>query len=181
MGISDKVYILYSVFYFRLPFPWILASAWGPGCCNLPAVNLSFLSKFIWLFLQQHVVPWQNHGRLIAGFLASQCQLKPKWLNKIQIRQSAVPSTAHMKSPSFGNEIGNVISIEYSDKISPMKCCLTMLKKRNENKALVLSSIKKKRQLYLDSHSSLIIDFITTNEKQRTIKKLRANKSIAKK
>lgn len=120
-----------------------------------------------------------SHGKFMAGwlllFFASQCQLKPKCLNKIQISQSAVPSTAHMKRPNFGNKTGSVISIEYSDKISLMKCSWRLLKKRNENKALVCPPLKKKkRQLYLDSHGSLIIDFITTNEKQKDYKEVKS-------
>lgn len=46
---------------------------------------------------------------------------------------------------------------------------------------LVLFSVLKRRQLYLDSHPSLIIDFITTNEKQKDYKERRSNKNIAKK
>lgn len=46
---------------------------------------------------------------------------------------------------------------------------------------LVLFSVLKRRQLYLDSHPSLIIDFITANEKQKDYKERRSNKNIAKK
>ena len=77
-GVSGRVYIPHSMLYFRLSFLWSLASAWGPGCCNLLAVNLSFLSNFIRLFLQQYVVPWQIHGRLIAGFLCLPMSVEAK-------------------------------------------------------------------------------------------------------
>lgn len=63
----------------------------GPACCNLSAVNLSIVSRFTWLFLQQHVVPWQIYCRLAVGFLCLPVLWKPKWLSRIQIRIGAVP------------------------------------------------------------------------------------------
>lgn len=39
----------------------------------------------------------------------------------------------------------------------------------------------KKKRLYLDSHSSLIIDFITTNEKQKGYKEVKSQEKHSKK
>lgn len=84
----------------------------GPDCCNLSAVNLSFVSKFTWLFLQQHVAPMAN--LLQAGCWVS---LPPRVVEAKVIKQNpnqdrCSASAAHMKRSTLERRLAALSILE---------------------------------------------------------------------